>query len=85
MAARRVVGVFHEINDIVFPTGLYSPFDNQGEISDLSNRFSVAIENENPATSAKVNGVKDVVESVYCARDHTAEFPILARHWGLLA
>lgn len=85
MAARRVVGVFLEINDIGCPTGRVCPFDFQGEISDLSNRFSAADESENPATSAKVNGAEGTVEGVYLAADYSAAFPILAMHWGSMA
>lgn len=39
---------------------------------------------ENAATSAKVNGAKDVVESVCIAGEYIALFPILATHWGAL-
>ncbi|WP_296420337.1 hypothetical protein [Pseudooctadecabacter sp.] len=39
---------------------------------------------ENAATSAKVNGAKDIVETVYSGREYIAAFPILATHWGAL-
>jgi hypothetical protein len=42
------------------------------------------VQKENAATSAKVNGVKDVVECVCNCGDYIALFPILATHWGAL-
>lgn len=84
MAARRVVGVSPEINNIGCPTGWFPPFDIQRENADLSNRFAVANENENPGATAIATGAKDVVECVCCPGEYIALFPILAMHWGAL-
>jgi len=48
-------------------------------------RKNIVTEKENAATSAKVNGAKDVVESVCFGGEYIAFFPILAMHWGVLA
>jgi hypothetical protein len=48
----------------------------------LALSVSSMVQKENAATSAKVNGVKDVVECVCYCGDYIALFPILATHWG---
>ena len=69
----------YKINSLACPTAPSAPIENIADMSALSNP------KENAATSAKVNGVKDVVEFVYLYSDYIAAFPILATHWGALA
>ena len=63
--------------------GLYGPI----EINKLGvplGHTTAGLTKENAATSAKVNGVKDVVEFVCFYGEYIAAFPILATHWGAL-
>ena len=62
------------------PTLSEPPIGIIGENSELPNLDL----NKNAATSAKVNGVKDVFEGVCFCGECIAIFPILATHWGAL-
>lgn len=57
---------------------------NENNALGCFHRNDIVIENENPATSAKVNGAKDVVTGVVNCGEYIAAFPILAMHWGAL-
>jgi hypothetical protein len=59
--------------------------DKAGTGGEPDTRVKSDLTKENAATSAKVNGVNDVMECVYCLSDYIAAFPILATHWGALA
>ena len=73
----------HEINQLDKLTNYHNiAVANIGEKDDLTNPFQIGLTKENAATSAKVNGVKDVMECVYSYGDYIALFPILATHWG---